>query len=118
MNSIFLVLSLEALHNWEFHKMDVKSAFLHGDLQEEIYMELPPGYVQENSSLVYLLKNSLYSLKQAPRVYAKMDSFLLDIGFSRCHSDPNVYTKKVRNHLIILVLYVDDLSLLVVTLNL
>ena len=47
---------------------------------------------------------------QAPRAwYAKMDSFLLDIGFSRCHSDPNVYTKKVGNHLIILVLYVDDL---------
>ena len=49
---------------------------------------------------------------QAPRAwYAKMDSFLLDIGFSRCHSDPNFYTKKVGNHLIILVLYVDDLVL-------
>ena len=44
--------------------MDVKSAFLHGDLQEEIYMEQSPGYVQDNSSLVYLLKKSLYGLKQ------------------------------------------------------
>ena len=94
-NSICLVLSLAALHNWEVHQMDVKSAFLHGYLQEEIYMEQPPRYVQDNSSLVYLLKKSLYGLKQAPRAwYAKMDSFLLDNVFSRCHYDPIVYTKK------------------------
>ena len=82
------------------------------DLQEEIYMEQPPGYVQDNSSLVCLLKKSLYGLKQAPRAwYAKMDSFLLNTSFSRCHYDPNVYTKKLGNHLIILVIYVDDLIL-------
>ena len=75
-------------------------------------MEQPPGYVQNNSSLVCLLKKSLYGFKQAPRAwFAKMDSFLLDTGFSRCHSDPNVYTKKVGNHLMILSLYVDDLIL-------
>ena len=45
MNSIRLVLSLAALHDWEVHQMDVKSTFLHGDLQEEIYMQQPPGYV-------------------------------------------------------------------------
>src|SRR5882757_5280586 len=112
MNSICLILSLAALHNWEVHQMNVKSIFLHGDLQEEIYMEQPPGYVQNNSSLVCRLKKSLYSLKQAPRAwYAKMNSFLLDTGFSRCHSDPNIYTKKIGNHLFILVLYVDDLIL-------
>ena len=75
-------------------------------------MEQPPGYVQDNSSLVCLLKKSLYGLKQASRAwYAKMESFLLDTGFSRCHSNPNVYTKNVGNHIIILVLYVDDLIL-------
>ena len=75
MNSICLVLSLVALHNWEVHQMDVKSTFLHGDLQEEIYMEQPPGYVQNNSSLVCHLKKSLYGLKQDPRAwYAKMVS--------------------------------------------
>jgi hypothetical protein len=75
-------------------------------------MEQPPGYVQNDSNLVCHLKKSLYGLKQAPRAwYAKMDNFLLDTGFSRCHSDPNVYTKKVGIHLIILVLYVDDLIL-------
>jgi hypothetical protein len=92
--------------------MDVKFPFLHGDLQEEIYMEQPLGYVQNDSNLVCHLKKSLYGLKQAPRVwYAKMDNFLPDTSFCRCHSDPNVYTKKVGSHLIILVLYVDDLIL-------
>eukprot|EP00253_Pinus_taeda_P015782 PITA_15782 len=92
--------------------MDVKSAFLHGDLHEEIYMEQPIGFIQTDSSLVCRLKKSFYGLKQAPRAwYAKMDSFLLESGFSRCYSDNTVYTKKVGNSLIILVLYVDDLIL-------
>eukprot|EP00253_Pinus_taeda_P017786 PITA_17786 len=96
MNSIHLVLSLVASFKWEVHQMDVKYAFLHGDLHEEIYMEQPPGYIQIDSSLVCLLKKSLYGLKQAPQAwYAKMDSFLLDTGFSRCHSNKTVYTKKV-----------------------
>ena len=75
-------------------------------------MEQPPRYVQDNSSLVCLLKKSLYGLKQARRAwYVKMDSFLLDTSFSRCHSEPNVYTKKVGNHIIILFLHVDDIIL-------
>eukprot|EP00253_Pinus_taeda_P010114 PITA_10114 len=96
MNSIHLVLSLAASFKWEVHHMDVKSAFLHGDLHEEIYMEQPIGFIQTDSSLVCWLKKSLYGLMQAPRAwYAKMDSFLLESGFSRCHSDNIVYTKKV-----------------------
>jgi hypothetical protein len=75
-------------------------------------MEQPPGYVQNESILFFLLKKYLYGLKQAPRAwYAKMDNFLIDTRFSRCHSDPNVYTKKVGIHLIIIFLYVDDLIL-------
>ena len=89
---------------------DVKSAFLHGDLHEEIYMEQPIGFIQTDSSLVCWLKKSLYGLKQAPRAwYAEMDSFLLESGFSRCHFDNTVYIKKVGKVVIILVLYVDDL---------
>ena len=73
MNSIRLLLFLATLHNWDVHQMDVKSSFLHCDLQEEIYMEQPPRYVQDNSIIVCLLKKSLYGLKQAPRAwYAKM----------------------------------------------
>jgi hypothetical protein len=69
-------------------------------------------YVQNDSNLVCRLKKSVYDLKQPPRAqYPKMDSFLLDTGFARCHSNPNAYTKKVGNHLIILVLYIDDLIL-------
>eukprot|EP00253_Pinus_taeda_P009646 PITA_09646 len=92
--------------------MDVKSTFLHGDLHEEIYMEQTTGFIQIDSSLVCRLKKSLYGLKQAPRAwYAKMDNFLLETGFSRCHSDNTIYIKKVGKSLIILVLYVDDLIL-------
>jgi hypothetical protein len=112
MNSIHLDLALVASHKWEIRQKDVKSAFLHGDLQEEIYKEQPTGYVQNDSILACCLKKSLYGLKQAPQAwYAKIDIFLLNIGFSRCHSNPNDYTKKVGSHLIILVLYVDDLIL-------
>jgi hypothetical protein len=75
-------------------------------------MEQCHGYVQNDSILVYHLNKSLYGIQQAPRAwYAKMDTFLIDTGFSRFHFDPNVYTKKVGIHLIILVLYVDDLIL-------
>jgi hypothetical protein len=75
-------------------------------------MEQPPDDVHNDSSLVCCLKKSLYGLKQAPQAwYAKMDNFLLDTIFSRCHYDPNVYTKKVGIHLVILVISVDDLVL-------
>eukprot|EP00253_Pinus_taeda_P006028 PITA_06028 len=114
MNSVHLVLSLAASFKWEVHQMDVQSTFLHGDLHEEIYMEQHIGFIQIESSLVCRLKKSPYGLKQAPRAwYAKMNSFLLESGFSRCHSDNTVYTKKVGNSLIILILYVDDLILTV-----
>ena len=75
-------------------------------------MEQPPGFIQKDSSLSCHLRKSLYGLKQAPRAwYAKMDNFLLDNGFSRCHSYNTIYTKKVGKSFIILVIYVDDLIL-------
>lgn len=91
MNSIRLTLAIVAAHGWVVHQMDVKSAFLHGDLDEEIYMEQPQGFIQD-TSLVCRLRKSLYGLKQAPRAwYAKMDSSLISTGFTSCHSNPNVY---------------------------
>eukprot|EP00253_Pinus_taeda_P021817 PITA_21817 len=75
-------------------------------------MEQPIGFIQTDSSLVCRLKKSLYGLKQAPQAwYAKMNSFLFESGFSRCHSDNTIYTKKEGKSLIILFLYVDDLIL-------
>jgi hypothetical protein len=89
--------------------MDVKNAFLHGDLSEEIYMEQPQGFMQD-SSLVCRLKKSLYGLKQVPRAwYANMDSYLLSQNFVHCKSDPNVYILRMADSLLLLVLYVDDL---------
>jgi hypothetical protein len=104
-----LVLSIAIAKGWEVHQMDVKNAFLHGDLSEEIYMEQPQGFMQE-SYLVCQLKKSLYGLKQALRAwYAKMDSYLLSHNFIHCKSYPNVYMLKTDDSLLILVLYVDDL---------
>ena len=92
--------------------MDVKNAFLHEELSEEIYMEQPHGFIQD-SSLVCRLKKSLYGLKQALRAwYAKIDSFLLSQNFERCKSGLNVYMLRTHDSLLILVLYVDDLLII------
>jgi hypothetical protein len=111
MDSIRLALAVAAAKGWEFHHMDVKNAFLHDDLSEDIYMEQPQGFVQD-SSLVCRLKKSLYGLKQAPREwYAKMDSYLLSQKNLHCRSDPNVYMLMTVDSLLLLVLYVDDLMI-------
>ena len=92
--------------------MDVRNVFLHGDIEEEIYMEQPQGYMK-NSSLVCKLKKSLYGLKQAPRAwYAKMDSYLLSQNFLRCKFDSNVYILKKIDSFWIIVLYVDYLLII------
>ena len=91
MNSIGMVLAIPNSKKWEVHHMDVKSAFLHGDLEEEIYMRYPKGYT-EDYSLVWKLRKSRYGIKQSPRAwYVKMDSFLLSQTFGRCKSDYNFY---------------------------
>ena len=95
MDSIRLVLAIATSKHLEVHHMDVKSAFIHGELQKEIYMQQPKGF-QEDPSLVCRLKKSLYAPKQAPRAwYAKMDNFLLSHGFVICKSDPNVYLQHI-----------------------
>jgi hypothetical protein len=77
MDSIQLALSIAISKGWEFHHMDVKNAFLHGDISEEIYMENAKGFMQD-PSLVCRLKKYLYGLKWDPRAwYDKMDSYLL-----------------------------------------
>jgi hypothetical protein len=75
-------------------------------------MEQPIGYVHNDSNLVCHLKKYVYGLKKAPQAWSsKINNFLLDVAFSRFHFDPNVYTKKVGIHIIILSLYVDGLIL-------
>ena len=115
MSSIRVVLGLAASLNLEIEQLDVKTAFLHGDLEEEIYMEQPEGFrVKGKEDLVCKLKKSLYGLKQAPRQwYKKFDSFMENHGFSRTTSDHCVFMKRFAdNDFIILLLYVDDMLII------
>eukprot|EP00253_Pinus_taeda_P030755 PITA_30755 len=91
--------------------MDVKSAFLNGDLQEEVYMTQPPRLeIEGQEHKVYKLIKALYGLKQAPQAwYAKMDEYLKKVGFQRSESDDTLYVRQQRKYLVILVMYVDDL---------
>jgi hypothetical protein len=112
MTSIRTILSLVVVEDLHLEQLDVKTTFLHGDLEEEIYMQQPQGYeVKGKENLVCRLKKSLYGLKQAPRQwYLKFDRFMTKQGYSRCHSDHYVYFKKLENgSFIILLLYVDDM---------
>jgi hypothetical protein len=87
--------------------MDVKITFLHGDLEEEIYMKQPKGFtVKGKKELVSKMKKSLYGLKQSPRIcYQKFDTYILGLGFTRSKVDHYVYFKLVGDRLIYLVLY-------------
>jgi hypothetical protein len=82
--------------------MDVKTTFLHGDLEEEIYMKQPEGFVVKGKKeLVCKLKKSLYSLKKSPRMwYQKFDTYILGLGFVRSRSNHYVYSKQVGNQFI------------------
>ena len=92
--------------------MDFKSTFLNRELKEEVYVSQPPGFeVPNEEHKVCKLTKALYGLKQAPRAwYCRIDDFLKSIGFFKSHSDDaNVYVLKRDNHIVILILYVDDL---------
>ena len=70
MTSVQLFISLTATHNWDFHQLDIKNVFLHGNLQEEVYMEQPPGFVAQGEiRKVCHLRKSLYGLKQSLRAW-------------------------------------------------
>ena len=91
--------------------MDVKTAFLDGAIEEEVYIEQPQGFeVHSRDTHVCRLKKAMYGLKQATRSwYARMDNYLTRLSFSKSHADPNIYYKVVDNAPVILLLYVDDL---------
>ena len=82
MVTVRVFLAIVAARQWEVHQMDVHNAFLHGDLAEEVYMKLPPGFKVENSGQVCRFKKSLYGLKQVPRCwFAKLSTTLKNYGF-------------------------------------
>ncbi|GJV60557.1 zinc finger, CCHC-type containing protein [Tanacetum coccineum] len=94
-STIRLLLALAAIHDLVIHQMDVKTAFLNGDLDEEIYMKQPKGFVMlGHESKVCKLKKSLYGLKQAPKQWhQKFDDVVLSTGFSLNQADKCVYSK-------------------------
>ncbi|KAE8694473.1 hypothetical protein F3Y22_tig00110783pilonHSYRG00316 [Hibiscus syriacus] len=111
LSTIRLVLKIVTAENLHLEQLDVKTAFLHGDLEEEIYMRQLEGFIEAGKkNLVCRLKKSLYGLKQAPRQwYKKFDSFMSSSGFTRCQVDHCCYIKRFDNSFIILLLYVDDM---------
>jgi hypothetical protein len=113
-SSIRAIISLVASMEWNLHHMDVKTAFLNGAIEEEVYIEQPQGFeVHSRDTHVCRLKKALYGLNQAPRAwYARMDSYLTRLSFSKSHANPNLYYKFVYNTPVILLLYVDDLFII------
>ncbi|PWA54556.1 ribonuclease H-like domain, Reverse transcriptase, RNA-dependent DNA polymerase [Artemisia annua] len=111
METIRLLLAIAANNKWEVHHLDVKSAFLHGDLKEEVYVSQPEGFIKkENSGKVYRLIKALYGLKQAPRAWnIKLDKTLKSLDFKKCALEQAIYTKTTKDSTLLIGVYVDDL---------
>lgn len=112
LTTIRAVLALAAHYDLEVEQMDVITAFLNGDLKDEIYMEIPEGLrTSKNSGMVCKLRKSLYGLKQSPRQwYAKIHQYLTkDLRLCCSINDPCLYVRKTSSGILIVCLYVDDL---------
>uniref|UniRef100_A0A2N9EKD3 Integrase catalytic domain-containing protein n=1 Tax=Fagus sylvatica TaxID=28930 RepID=A0A2N9EKD3_FAGSY len=111
--TVRLVLSLAVSLNWPLRQLDVKNAFLHGTLKEEVYMTQPQGYIDPtHSDYVCKLQKSIYGLKQAPRAW--FESFttqLLHLGFIASSADSSLFIYKDNQVIAYLLLYVDDIVL-------
>jgi len=112
--TIRCMLAIGAIMDLEIHQMDVKTAFLNGELEEDIYMDQPQGVVQDGKEhLVCKLKKSLYGLKQSPRAwYQCIDMFFTHEDFFRSQADHSLYVKQTGEYLLIVIIYVDDLIIL------
>lgn len=112
-STIRLVLDVATAKEWSIRQLDVSSAFLHGDLQEPVFMYQPEGFVDETKpEYVCKLTKALYGLKQAPRAwFDTFSNFLIDYGFQCCKSDPSLFTYHHNNKSMVFLLYVDDILL-------
>lgn len=112
--SIRILFALASIHNLPIDQIDVKTAFLNGDLNEEVYMKQPEGFVLPgNEHKVCKLKRSLYGLKQAPKQWhEKFDSAILSNGFTHNSADRCIYSKFTQDYGVILCLYVDDILII------
>jgi Reverse transcriptase (RNA-dependent DNA polymerase) len=111
LNTIRILLSLAANLDWPLHQFDVKNIFLHGELEEEIYMEIPPGYSHSGSqSLVCKLEKALYGLKQSPRAwFGRFCNAMSKYGYTQSDSDHTLFYRKRHEKIAILIIYVDDM---------
>jgi hypothetical protein len=111
-SSIMIVISLIVEMGYRVHQMDVKTAFLNGVVEEEVYVELPEGFdVGDRETHVCRLRRALYGLKQAPRAwYLRIDNYLIEMGYQWSEADPNLYFLRGETPLT-LVLYIEDLFL-------
>jgi len=114
MTTVKTIIAMVVTKGWSLHPMDVMNVFLHGDLQEQVYMEQPLGYVdQTHLNLVCKLKKVLYGLKQAPRVWLnKIGRYLVTSGFQTSNADFLLYVKKTNRGIVVIVIYVDDLIII------
>ena len=103
LEAIRLLLAFACAKDFKLFQMDVKSAFLNGYINEEVYVAQPPGFEShEYLDHVYKLKRALYGLKQAPRSwYERLSKFLLDQGYSRGKVDTTLFIKRQGKHLIL-----------------
>ncbi|KAJ9540774.1 hypothetical protein OSB04_027280 [Centaurea solstitialis] len=107
--SVRSLLAIAATKHWPLFQMDVKNAFLNGDLSEEVYMTPPPG-VSLPPGHVCRLRKALYGLKQAPRAwFEKFSKTVLSLGFSASNYDSGLFTRTTDSGSILLLLYVDDM---------
>ncbi|GJU48000.1 retrovirus-related pol polyprotein from transposon TNT 1-94 [Tanacetum coccineum] len=109
--AIYIFIANAASKNMTIYQMDVKTAFLNGELKKEVYVSQPEGFVDlDHPTYVYRLKKDLYGLKQAPRAwYDTLSWFLLDNMFSKGVVDPTLFTRKTGKHIILVQIYVDDI---------
>ena len=108
--TVQLMLMLSALEDWHITGLDVKSTFLYGKLDEELYMEQPEGFkMQSQEHKVFRLKRAIYGLKQAVLVWWKaLDKYMAALGCMRLQSDSGLFVHKSRNSMVIVIVYVDD----------
>jgi transposase InsO family protein len=111
LEAIRMLLAFSCIMDFKLFQMDVKSAFLNGYIQEEVYVEQPPGFTNfEFPNHVYKLKKALYGLKQAPRAwYDRLSKFLLENNFERGKVDTTLFIKKSKHDILLVQIYVDDI---------